>query len=60
MTVFISRNSTDPIPMELHGEGSVVRIEYGKSSHSALQPIGFAASVHFHQEVHSDSEHVEQ
>jgi len=60
MTVFISRSGIDPFPMELHGEGSVVRIEYGKIGNSGTHPVGFAASVYFHQEMPSDSRPIEQ
>ncbi len=40
--------------MELHGEGTVVRVEGDATAGSGARPKGFAASVHFYPE-HIDS-----
>jgi hypothetical protein len=52
---FIPRFRNDTTPLELHGEGSVVRVECSKTGRSGMRPAGFAASVGFHPEVRSGS-----
>lgn len=42
--------------MELHGEGTVVRVEGDATAGSGARPKGFAASVHFYPERIDPSE----
>lgn len=50
-TIHIERENDSDIPLELHGEGIVVRTESGKTARSSQRPSGFAASMHFYTEL---------
>lgn len=50
LTVFMPRTASKSHAMELHGEGTVVRVESDVTSRSGGEPKGFAASVHFYPE----------
>jgi len=56
LRVLVSRHSNNPVPLELHGEGIVTRVEYGMTSPLRFLPVGFAASVLFHRERPSGSD----
>jgi hypothetical protein len=51
MTIHVARHNGSDCPLEMHGEGIVVRIEPGKASQTSQQAGGFAASVHFYSEL---------
>jgi len=59
LRVLVSRSSNNPVPLELHGEGLVIRVEYGMAAPLRFLPAGFAASVLFHQERSSGSDFVD-
>ena len=56
MTVRMPRAEDKGYGMELHGEGTVVRVETDASAGSGARPIGFAASVDFYPEPVTPSE----
>jgi hypothetical protein len=50
MTIYVARHYGSNCPLELHGEGIVLRVEPGKATQPSLRSSGFAASVHFYSE----------
>jgi PilZ domain len=56
MTILIPRMSDSGSSLELHGEGTVVRIERCAKLQLAQKSSAFAASVQFHSESPSESE----
>jgi len=50
-TIHIARPNESDCPLELHGEGIVVRIELDKATRGSKRPNGFAASMHFYSEL---------
>lgn len=54
-TIHVARHDGSDCPLELHGEGIVVRIEPGKSTRPGQRSSGFAASLHFYSELSNDS-----
>jgi hypothetical protein len=57
MTVSLPRRKGRSHPLELHGEGVVIRVQSEKSN--SLGERGFAASVHFYPELPESSEHLD-
>jgi hypothetical protein len=50
MTIHVARHNGSNCPLELHGEGIVLRVEPGKATQPSQRSSGFAASVHFYSE----------
>ena len=50
MTIHVARHNGGNCPLELHGEGIVLRVEPGKATQPSQRSSGFAASVHFYSE----------
>lgn len=59
-TIHVSRHNGSDRPLELHGEGIVVRIEPGEATQPSPRSSGFAASVHFYSELSKDSDDTDQ
>jgi hypothetical protein len=59
-TIRIARRNCSDRPLELHGEGIVVRVEHGKATQPSQRSSGFAASVHFYCELSNDSDDPDQ
>ena len=59
-TIHIARHNEGDCPLELHGEGIVVRIEPGKATRPSQRPRGFAASMHFYSELSNVSNDLDQ
>ena len=59
-TIHVARRNDSECPLELHGEGIVVRIESGKPTRPSKRPSGFAASVHFYSELSNVSDDPDQ
>ncbi len=59
-TIHVARHNGSDRPLELHGEGIVVRIEPGKATQPSQQSKGFAASVHFYSELGNGSDEPDQ
>jgi hypothetical protein len=56
MTIHVARHNGSDSPLELHGEGIVVRIEPVKRTRPSQRSSGFAASVHFYSELSNGSD----
>jgi hypothetical protein len=56
MTIQVARHDGSDCPLELHGEGIVVRIEPGKSTQPGQRSSGFVALVHFYSEISNDTD----
>jgi hypothetical protein len=54
-TIHVDRRNGSDSPLELHGEGIVVRTESGKAILPSRRSSGFAASMHFYSELSNDS-----
>jgi hypothetical protein len=54
MTIHIARRDGSDCPLELHGEGIVVRLEPVKATHPSQRSGGFGASLHFYSELSND------
>ena len=59
-TILVARHNGSDRPIELHGEGIVVRIESGKATGPGQRSSGFAASVHFYSELSNVSDDSDQ
>jgi len=59
-TIHIARHNDSDCPLELHGEGIVVRIEPGKANKPGQRQRGFAASMHFYSELSNVSNDSDQ
>ena len=59
-TIHIERDNDSDTPLELHGEGIVVRTEPGKAARPSKRPSGFAASMHFYSELSQVSNESDQ
>jgi hypothetical protein len=59
-TIHVARHDGSDRPLELHGEGIVVRIEPGKATQPGQRSSGFAALVHFYSELSNDSDDPDQ
>jgi hypothetical protein len=55
MTIHVARHNGSDSPLELHGEGIVVRTESRKKAQPSQRSSGFAASLHFYSEVSNGS-----
>jgi len=55
-TIRVARQNGSDCPLELHGEGIVVRIEPSKATRPSQRSSGFAASVHFYSELSNGSD----
>lgn len=60
MTIHVARHNGSDCPLELHGEGIVVRIEPGATTQPGRRSSGFAASVHFYSELSNGSDDPDQ
>ena len=60
MTIHVARRNHGESPLELHGEGTVVRIDPGIATQPGQRSRGFAASVHFYSELSNVSVDPEQ
>ncbi len=60
MTVLLPRRDGSGHGMELHGEGTVIRLEESANPRQQKRRSEFAASVHFYPEIPDDSEHLSQ
>jgi hypothetical protein len=59
-TIHVARHNGSDRPLELHGEGIVVRSEPGEATQPSLRSNGFAASVHFYSELSKESDDPDQ
>jgi hypothetical protein len=50
-TIRIAQHNESDRPLELHGEGIVIRIAPGKATRPSQRPSGFAATMHFYTEL---------
>jgi hypothetical protein len=57
LTVFLPRRHGGGLQLELHGEGTVVRVERNSTTPRGELQSGFAASVQFYPELPDASEH---
>jgi hypothetical protein len=55
-TIHVAGHDCSDCPLELHGEGIVVRIEPGRATQPGQGSCGFAALVHFYSELPNDSD----
>jgi hypothetical protein len=56
MTIQVARQDLSGRPLELHGEGVVVRIEPRMATQQSQRSSGFAARVHFYSELSNDKD----
>ena len=59
-TIHIARHGGGVVPLELHGEGIVVRIEPGTATQPSQRSKGFAATMHFYSELSNESNNPDQ
>jgi hypothetical protein len=59
-TIRVASHNGSDRPLELHGEGIVVRVETGKATQPNQRANGFAASMHFYSELSDDSDDFDQ
>jgi hypothetical protein len=57
LTVLLSRHRGGGLPLELHGEGTVVRVECDRTTPRGELESGFAAAVQFYPELPDASEY---
>jgi hypothetical protein len=55
MTIHVARHNGSDSPLELHGEGIVVRTESHKNTQASQRSSGFAALLHFYSELSNGS-----
>jgi hypothetical protein len=59
-TIHVARHDGRDCPLELHGEGIVVRVEAGNGTQRNRHSSGFGASVHFYSELSDDPDDLKQ
>jgi hypothetical protein len=59
-TIHVARRDGSDRPLELHGEGIVVRVEPDEETQPGRRSKGFAATLHFYSELSNASDDSDQ